>query len=173
MTLDASLFHFFNNLFFSFPALAIIAVFFAHYFPYLIAFLSLLVLLIAQVDVHTKARHLLSAIFSIFFSVFVFVPIIRIFIERPRPFVTLPSLQLLQESSLSFPSVHATIFFAIGTSIFIFNKRLGVFFLVSAVLISVARVMVGIHYPGDILGGAILGIISAYASYRLFKYLIP
>lgn len=92
---------------------------------------------------------------------------------HPRPFVVLPDVvQLITISSFdSFPSGHATIFAALATGIFIYNRKLGIIFAVAAFLIGLARVMAGIHYPLDILTGFVIGFVMAILSYRLMSYL--
>jgi undecaprenyl-diphosphatase len=46
--------------------------------------------------------------------------------------------------------------------VFFFHKKWSFLFFVGAVLIGIARVIAGIHWPIDILGGAIIGILSAH-----------
>jgi undecaprenyl-diphosphatase len=84
--------------------------------------------------------------------------------ERPRPYVAHPDLSHLFISASpdpSFPSDHATAAFAIAVSIFLRNRRIGALALAMATVLAVARVAVGAHYPGDVLGGAILGTLCA------------
>jgi undecaprenyl-diphosphatase len=59
----------------------------------------------------------------------------------------------------SFPSDHATVFFGLAATVFIVNRKLGrIGFLLASVL-ALARVYNGYHYPTDVIGGAMLGII--------------
>ena len=57
----------------------------------------------------------------------------------------------------SFPSTHATIAFAIATPVFLFYPILGLLFYFFALLVSLSRVYVGVHYVSDVMAGAILG----------------
>jgi undecaprenyl-diphosphatase len=57
-----------------------------------------------------------------------------------------------------FPSDHAALFFGLATLIWINDRRLGVFALFWAAIVSSTRVYLGFHYPSDILGGEALGI---------------
>jgi undecaprenyl-diphosphatase len=41
------------------------------------------------------------------------------------------------------------------------NRRWGIALIIMATLISIGRVMVGVHYPTDVLGGAVLGALAA------------
>jgi undecaprenyl-diphosphatase len=63
----------------------------------------------------------------------------------------------------SFPSDHAVVFFCLAASLWFVSKRLGaVAFGYAMIGTSFPRIYLGIHYPTDILGGAILGIGIAY-----------
>jgi undecaprenyl-diphosphatase len=64
----------------------------------------------------------------------------------------------LIESS-SFPSDHAILYFAIATGVWAISRRFGVLaFLWAIVVTFVARVYAGLHYPSDIVIGAVLGV---------------
>lgn len=84
--------------------------------------------------------------------------------QRPRPFVGHPEVAHLfvqHATDPSFPSDHATAAFAIAVSILLRSRPAGLVALVMAVLVAVGRVAVGVHYPGDVLGGALLGSAAA------------
>ena len=85
-------------------------------------------------------------------------------VDRARPFVTHPAAVHLfarHAADASFPSDHATASFAIGVSIVVRKRRWGIVVLVAAVILSVGRVALGLHYPSDVLGGAVLGSATA------------
>jgi undecaprenyl-diphosphatase len=87
-------------------------------------------------------------------------------VDRPRPFVAHPSalhLFAAHAADPGFPSDHATAAFAIATAVLLRNRRWGVAALVLAVVLSVGRVGMGVHYPTDVLGGAALGSACALA----------
>jgi|SRR3989338_7848376 len=101
--------------------------------------------------------------------------IIKMIIARPRPFEVLNDAhQLVPETLLeSFPSNHATFFMAMAIGILLFHKKPGKLFLALAVIISISRILVGVHYPSDILAGWGIGILSAvfvrYIFLKIFK----
>jgi undecaprenyl-diphosphatase len=64
-------------------------------------------------------------------------------------------------SDPSFPSGHAAVSFAIAGAVWYRSPFLGVLFFIGAVLVAIGRVYVGVHYPADVVGGALLGVVSA------------
>lgn len=141
------------------PLLDSLAVFFSQYAGYgLLIFLLVLVLW-----KRNYGAVLLQALIASFISRGIITEGIRFFWHRARPFEALsfsPLVQKLAEVSGSFPSGHATFYFAIATVFFLRSKKLGsIFFGVSA-LMGIARVYGGVHWVSDILGGAAIGVAS-------------
>lgn len=88
--------------------------------------------------------------------------------ERPRPYIAHPDIAHLfipASADPSFPSDHATAAFAIAVAIFLRNRKIGLLALAMATVLAVSRVAVGTHYPGDVLGGALLGTLCALFFY--------
>jgi undecaprenyl-diphosphatase len=78
---------------------------------------------------------------------------------RQRPFVAHPAhLLLAHAADASFPSSHAVAAFALATPFVLAGRRLGWLLLAGAALTALARVATGLHYPSDVLGGALLGM---------------
>ena len=90
---------------------------------------------------------------------------LKVGIERDRPPLSHPVPKPLLESpsTYSFPSGHATVSFACATVLALAVPRLRVPVFVLAALISFSRVYVGVHYPFDVLAGAVLGVGIAIA----------
>lgn len=91
-------------------------------------------------------------------------------LHRPRPchpdyFINGAHLLFGLKSSLSFPSSHSTNIFALAFIITMFYPSRWIWFFSFAVLIGFSRIYVGVHYPGDVLGGALLGVIIALLVY--------
>lgn len=93
---------------------------------------------------------------------------IRFFYHHMRPPTALNILPLFSETSYSFPSGHAVFFFALAMGVYFAHKKFGRILFVVAVIIGVSRVMAGVHWPFDILAGAILGIGVALVFYKLW-----
>lgn len=90
--------------------------------------------------------------------------------HRPRPYQDHPLgvIPLLSPShDPSFPSDHATAAFAIAFGILFVTRRAGWLFLAWALLIGVSRVLAGMHYPTDVIAGALVGLGSGYLTARV------
>jgi len=61
----------------------------------------------------------------------------------------------------SFPSDHTSAAFGIAFAVLLFDRAVGAIFLAVAVIIGIGRVAIGAHYPGDVLGGLGVGLLSA------------
>lgn len=86
--------------------------------------------------------------------------VLKSLFDRTRPCFAHPEqvrLLLHQAHSGSFPSSHAANGFAVAAVLFEVRRRLGWIALGLAALIAYSRVYVGVHYPSDLLAGAILG----------------
>lgn len=81
------------------------------------------------------------------------------FVDRARPFALMPAAHVLVDrtSDFSFPSDHATVVGAVAAGLWLANRRLGLIAGGLAILMAFSRVYVGVHYPGDVAGGLILG----------------
>ncbi len=74
-----------------------------------------------------------------------------------------------READSSFPSGHAIFVFALATGVYYYNKTLGRWLFAASVLVGVSRIFVGVHWPYDIVAGAVLGIATAWACNEIFK----
>ena len=93
--------------------------------------------------------------------------------DRDRPPVARPDPAPLLEAptTYSFPSGHATVSFACATVLALAVPRLAWWLFGLAALVAFSRVYVGVHYPGDVLAGAVLGVALATALRKLAEAL--
>ncbi len=104
--------------------------------------------------------------------------LIILFVHRARPFLDLADVRNLigtdiSENFQSFPSGHAVFFFALAMAVYLYDRRSGFWFFVAATLMGIARVAGGIHWPSDIVGGALIGILTAWLMVRFIPALRP
>jgi len=93
---------------------------------------------------------------------------------RPRPFVDHEvNLLFYHPTDSSFPSNPATVGFSVATAIWLYNRRLGASLLVPATLFGLSRIYCGVHYPLDVIAGALLGALSAYLVVRKGGFIDP
>ena len=95
-------------------------------------------------------------------------------VARTRPYDVNTGIQLLVAKlhDYSFPSGHTAASFAsVAALYFAGEKKLWKPTLVLACLIAVSRLYLYVHYPTDVLGGVVIGIIAGYLGYRLVKVL--
>jgi undecaprenyl-diphosphatase len=168
MNLDVFLFNQINGLAGKSVCLDNVAIFFARYFEY---FLILCLFLFMIKNAKKYWRMVIQGFAAAILSKFVITNIIRWLFPRPRPFVENHANLLFDYNSAepSFPSGHAAFYFAIATIVYFYNRKAGVLFFIASFLITAARVFSGIHWPSDILFGAIIGIFSGWLINKIFK----
>jgi membrane-associated phospholipid phosphatase len=169
--MNNTIFYFFYNLAHQSLFVDKAIVFFAVYFPYIVIF-SAGVFLLMHHEVF-KAKSTLQIllqkkkeIFGAFLTgafAYLLSFIFKLFFHTDRPFDLLAGVKpLFFPTDYSFPSGHATFFFGLAFSLFFNHRNIGIIFLIFAFLISIARVMAGVHFPVDILGGLFLGFIVSF-----------
>jgi len=96
---------------------------------------------------------------------------IKALVDRPRPPVRypLPKALVPVPHDASFPSGHAATSFAAATMLSFAFPALAPALLILAAAVAFSRVYVGVHYPLDIVGGAVLGVLVATALRRLVR----
>lgn len=134
--------------------------FLAVYLVYALPIILILMWFLGKKYQKATAFSFISAVFSWFVITKSIVPKIWF---RPRPDMDLIGLKelLFHRPDYSFPSDHATALFSIALGLYIFGwKKAGSWFLLYAIIIVTARVAIGVHFPLDIIGGAISALIG-------------
>jgi undecaprenyl-diphosphatase len=135
----------------------------ARYLPWGLAF-GALVLVFRDTSRLKRLENLIFIALSLLVARGLLTELIRYFVERSRPFVALGFEPLIEQSMThAFPSGHAAIFFALALAVWFMNKKWGWWFGGLALINGVARVITGVHWPTDILAGAVVGILSVLA----------
>ena len=93
---------------------------------------------------------------------------------RPRPFLDLDvTLLFYQPTDSSFPANPIAATFGIAAGVWGVNRRAGTFFLLGAGFYALARVLAGVHYPSDVIAGALIGIVVALLVFKIRDLLGP
>jgi undecaprenyl-diphosphatase len=109
-----------------------------------------------------RVENLIFMALAILVSRGLLTELIRYFVERDRPFVTLGFEPLVEQSmTYAFPSGHAAVFFALALAVWFVDRKWGYWFGALALLNGIARIVAGVHWPTDILAGAAVGVLSA------------
>ena len=124
----------------------------------------------------TRQRHQIGVFVALssmgFSSLAVF--IINAVYFRPRPFVDHDvSLLFYQPTDSSFPANPVAAAFGIAAAVWGVNRRMGTVLMVWASLYGFARVFAGVHYPADIVAGALIGIVVTFLVFKLRDLLGP
>jgi len=172
MNINVDLFNFFNHGFQN-PILDNIMPIFTHFggFKFLVLILIALVLYakISKRDTLKKVA-IITLVALLFSGAIAFV--LKHVVHEPRPFMVLDNVHLLisEDDLNSFPSGHTTSTIAVVTTLILNMKELAkkhyliidVALVLFAILIPFSRMYVGVHYPGDILAGLIIGLFGAF-----------
>lgn len=171
MNINVELFYFFNHNFQN-PIFDAVMPIITHFggFKVLVVVLIAIILYAHLKNKKTLKRLTILALIAFLCSDIV-TAILKHLIYEPRPFVTLDNVHLLitERDPLSFPSGHTTSTLSVVT-FFVLNmkelsknyyKLIDVALIIFAIIIPFSRMYVGVHYPGDVLAGAVIGIVGA------------
>lgn len=120
------------------------------------AFYPLLILyLVIQKDERLLPLLLIPAVS------FVLVTVLRKRLDAKRPYQIYDYEPILikKKDGQSFPSRHVFSIFMIAMSVFVLNTMGGIIFLVLGSVLALSRVLGGVHFPRDVIAGALMGII--------------
>jgi undecaprenyl-diphosphatase len=122
-------------------------------------------------------KFLLAAILAFSASDYIGANYLKPFFGRVRPCYLLPpeSVRVLVHVAKSgaMPSLHAANSFAVAFVLAKAKPRFAALWYSLAVLVGVSRIWVGVHWPTDIIGGALWGILCGAAGYYAVKALWP
>ena len=133
-------------------------------------FCSLLLLLFP------KTRRAGAAVaVSLILEALCFNVLLKPLVARIRPFDVNTAVQLLipPPKDFSFPSGHTGASFAVVSALYFSRKRLWIPVLVLAVIIGFSRLYLYVHYPTDVLAGALIGSILGWFGHRLVSRYRP
>lgn len=170
--INVDLFYFFNHSFQN-PILDSVLPIFTHFggFKFLLLIMVAFVLYALRSKNETLKKVAIITLGALLFSgAIAFV--LKGIINEPRPFMVLDNVRLLitEDDLSSFPSGHTTCTIAVVTSLILNMKELtkkhylivDIALVIFAVLIPFSRMYVGVHFPGDILAGIIIGLFGAF-----------
>lgn len=126
-----------------------------------------------------KTRKLgISSITALILGTVVFTLILKNIIARERPYsneealLNVNQLLISPPKDYSFPSGHSMASFATSISILLNNRKIGIFALLLACLIAFSRMYLYVHFPSDVIFGALFGTVTAIFSNFLINKII-
>lgn len=117
--------------------------------------------------------------YSVFFTITAFAYFLELSMQfllkkkfkrnRPQNHILSFTAKINPVGEFSFPSGHTASAFVMATILSVYFPVLTPLFLFWALMIGISRILLGVHFPGDILAGIFLGVVSATTSLALFS----
>ena len=171
MSINTDLFYFINNNLQN-PLFDSIIPVITHFggFIWLLVIVLVIIIYAKLKNKQTLKKVAIIALVALLFSDLITL-LLKQLVQEPRPFMILDNVRLLipEDDPCSFPSGHSSSTLAVVT-IFVLNMKkltekhyriISVFLILFGVIIPFSRVYCGVHFPGDVLVGALIGLIGA------------
>lgn len=172
MSFELGLFEFLHGLTGKSSVLDFLFVLLARWLPYAMV-LSAIFFLLTRKGAVGRVWGICVAGLTLILSRGILVEIISFLFVRARPNVVMGFDALIPAFTPAFPSGHASAFFALSAVVYFLDKRWGSWFWGLAALNAVSRVIVGVHWPTDILGGFVVAVFSFVLVRKLLKIYAP
>ena len=175
MTLDTTLFNALHSLAGQSRFFDLLSIFLAKYLGYFLILGSLAIIFVVPEYRKRSLYYFFFVALSLILSRAILTELIRFVYARPRPFVALGLEPLVNHNAAepSFPSGHAAFYFALVISMWFLAKKWRWYFLAGAGAIGFARILVGLHWPTDIVAGAVVGLLSVVVVKWLLHFKNP
>ncbi|MDP3729572.1 MAG: phosphatase PAP2 family protein [bacterium] len=146
-----------------------LGVFFAEQSGYFLV-IAVIALIFLMPQWKERLRFIFFTLLSVIISRGILIELIRIVYNRPRPFAALEITPLVNHAyTAAFPSGHVALYFALAFSVLLINRRFGYGMIAVATLMGISRIFIGVHWPLDIVGGALVAFISFMIVKNIFK----
>ena len=132
--------------------------------------LTFILILFGENEIYRLGWQMLLALSSSY----LFVHCMKRIVNRPRPYKMFNLIDLFKipAESYSFPSGHTTSSFALALTISYYFPKLSLLCFSLAVLVGFSRIYLGVHYPSDVIIGALTGITFSIIVNICFYYVI-
>ena len=94
-------------------------------------------------------------------------------VARTRPYDINTAVEILvhKPSSYSFPSGHSAQAFCVASAFLFMNFKYAKPMLIFAFVIAFSRLYLYVHFPTDVIAGAVIGMLCGYLAYRIFNFI--
>ena len=117
-----------------------------------------------------RLQFILAMFLAVLIASGIIEPLVNYLYGRVRPFAEFGWVPLVaHDANPSFPSAHATLMFTLAAGVWQLHKKWGYWFFAGALLTGIARVYALVHYPTDIIFGALLGILAVFFVSRIIQ----
>lgn len=139
---------------------------------YLIYLTFVLVFILAFKGGIKEKKALLLTLVGLGISLII-IKVTKLFYPEPRPFISYNFTPLINHTTdPTFPSTHTAIMATIAFSFVYYRSKAAQLLLILLLFVGLARVYVGVHYPLDVIGGIITGLVSTHLAWQTKKWLI-
>lgn len=152
-----------------------VMMFISHKLVWIPFYMLLIFLAVKKAGIAYGLLIILCAVAAVGLTDWICASVIKPNVERLRPASLQNPLNHLvhivngyRSGGYGFPSCHAANSFALATifSLMFRNRRMTAILFVWAFAVGYSRIYLGVHYPGDVLGGAVIGSMIAFAMYK-------